>query len=178
MQNPVSPRATRIVSTQTLLLSSSKKSCQIVNGIRHLILARRAIEKDMLQGRRLYQAAQAASILMIYYYSEARWLDGWTNGGFLFRLIIPLGLLFSSSHTTMEESPRCKYSRPMQKLALLPPPNDDVEREERRALLWSAIIWDVYLGAASGLPGNLPINEIVSHCESHPYFIHTKLPSH
>ena len=131
-------------------------------GRRYMLLARHAIDDNIARGQQLYESAQATCLLMAYYYNEARWLEAWNAVGQLSRLIIPLGLL----SPPLAEKSTTNSSRHMGRTMLLPPSTDSVDREERRALLWTAVFWDVTQSQASGLPGTLPVDEIV--CISFP----------
>lgn len=106
-----------------------------------MLLALRAIDENIAQGRHLYESAQAIASLATYYYGEARWLDGWAAFGQLRRLIVPLGLHMPPNEAS-GESDGNRQSRPVGRMVLLFDAVDDVEREEGRAHLWTAVIWD------------------------------------
>lgn len=129
-------------------------------GLRYMLLALRAIDENIAQGRHLYESAQAIASLATYYYGEARWLDGWAAFGQLRRLIVPLGLHMPPNEAS-GESDGNRQSRPVGRMVLLFDAVDDVEREEGRAHLWTAVIWDATQASNSGMPGRLPVDGIV-----------------
>lgn len=73
--------------------------------------------------------------------------------GTLCRLLVPLGVMKCVNPSALA---------PPGKIALLPPPKDDVERDERYNLVWTAAILDISMESSSGLPGALNFEEIVS----------------
>jgi hypothetical protein len=124
-------------------------------GRRHAGLAKEIIERNLANGQNIYPCAQALAVLMHHFYSEARWLDGWMGAGSLARLLVPLGLTQVVPNT---DSARLRFP----KSALLNHPVDDVEKHERRNLVWCAAIMDVGLECSSGWPGALLFDEVVS----------------
>lgn len=122
-------------------------------GTRHSLFAKRVIDRNLAAGHCMYESAQALAILSFHYHSHARWVEGWVGIGMLGRIIVPLGLMNDSSIVKPGGAP---------KQSLMEPARDDIEREERRALLWTALIYDVQTSAASGWAGGIQIDEITS----------------
>lgn len=140
-------------------------------GLRYMLLTRRIVNGNIAVGRQLYPSAQALALLLTYYYNEARWFEGWIAFGELSRLLISLGI-HSPRAGLFHDAPSEKYSRPMARKMALPTTEDDIDREERRSLLWTAVIWDVGQGASSGMPGCLTVAEIVSYARRCGSMIH------
>ncbi len=125
-------------------------------GKRHAAIAKEIVERNLTKGQNLYPCAQALAVLMHHFYSEARWLDGWMAAGSLARLIVPLGLTQEEVKTKSDK----KFRFP--KATLLNPPSDDVDKHERRNLVWYTVIMDLSLECSSGWPGALVFEELVS----------------
>lgn len=122
-------------------------------GIRHSLFAKKVIDRNLAAGVRIYESAQALACLSNHYHSYARWVEGWVGIGMLNRIVVPLGL----TNDTMICGPGGDG-----KASLIGPARSDVEREERRALLWTAIIYDVQTATASGWSGGIQIDEITT----------------
>jgi hypothetical protein len=120
-------------------------------GRRHETFARRAIENSISNGEDLFPCTQALAILLHHYYCEARWLDGWVAEGILCRLLTPLGV---TNQPQLQAAPG--------KAAILSPPKDAIERQERVNIVWVAVICDLIMESSSGWPGALNFNDLVS----------------
>lgn len=122
-------------------------------GIRHSLFAKKVIDRNLAAGVRIYESAQALACLSNHYHSYARWVEGWVGIGMLNRIVVPLGL----TNDTMICGPGGDG-----KTSLIGPARSDIEREERRALLWTAIIYDVQTSTASGWSGGIQLDEITT----------------
>jgi len=124
-----------------------------------MLRARRAIDDNLNRGVNVLESAQGLAILLSFYYSRAQWFEGWLAGGALSRLLVPLGL--HHAQETVVGLGTAARAQILTRMALVPAAKDDVEREERRALVWWAVTADVAQSANSGLAGSFPIDEIV-----------------
>ncbi len=125
-------------------------------GRRHETFARRELEQSLSQSEHFYGVAQTLTILLHYYYTEGLWLDGWTACGILARVLHPLGLM----------SPTGYKHRPAGKVAVLGPPKDDIDKNERYNLVWVAAFYDVMAEGVTSWPGALNFDELVSRGSS------------
>lgn len=120
-------------------------------GRRHELFARQALETSLSRSEHFYGVAQTMAVLLHYYYAEGLWLEGWTTGALLVRMLHPLGLM----------SPTGYRPRPGGKLAVLGPPTDDIDRNERYNLVWVAAFYDVMVEGTTSWPGALNFDELV-----------------
>lgn len=85
--------------------------------------------------------------------AHVRWLDGWIIVGVMTRTAIALGLL---------DEPE-QGGETVSGVGMLPPPKNDWEREERRAVAAEIIACDLQYSASGSWPGTLPsFDEMVS----------------
>jgi hypothetical protein len=122
-------------------------------GIRHQLFAWQAINTQLNRGVRIYESAQALILLANHHHMYARWAEGWVCIGLAARLMPPLGL-------GMRERANAGTG-PAGKGPFLSPSLNGIEREERRALFWASVLYDVQISASSGWAGILQQDEIV-----------------
>lgn len=92
--------------------------------------------------------------------ADCRWLDGWIMSGKMTRIAIALGLMDEQGSNSAD---------PAEKSGLLPPPKNDWEREERRAIACEIIAADLQYSASGSWPGTLPaFDEMASVCRTGP----------
>lgn len=123
-------------------------------GIRHSLLAWNAVNRQLANGTHIYESAQACILLANHHHMYARWAEGWVAIGLAGRLMAPLGL-------SLRERPAVGPG-PAGRGPLLKPAANDVEREERRALFWAAVLYDAQISASAGWSGTIQFDEIVS----------------
>jgi hypothetical protein len=88
-------------------------------------------------------------ILSRLFIDDTRMLECWAYHGLVARMILPLGLNVRSAELSL-------------KSVMLPPPQDSVEREERRGAMWFAFYHDTVSSAASGWGSSIALDELVS----------------
>ncbi len=118
---------------------------------RHAALAKEAIDHNLAEVKNIYETAQALCILMHHHHVEGLLLEGWLTTGSLARLLNPLGITHESYSTDL---------RPAMGL-LLPPPKDDIEKHERRNLLWCAVLLDIRMESIGNWSGSISVDDIV-----------------
>lgn len=121
-------------------------------GMRHALYAERLVRDCIDRASDLYEATQATVLLAHHYHTYSKWLHAWVTTGFLNRLLVPLGLCDGNRRVVS------MLSKP----SLLGDWKDDIEREERRNLLWIAISYDVTSSAVGGWAGTIMLDEVVS----------------
>ena len=121
-------------------------------GIRHSHYAWRAINTQLGNGVHVYQCLQALVILAHHCHMYNRWFESWITLGTAGRLLAPLGL-------NVKERPGPGTGP--NKGAMVSPAVNDIDREERRALLWIMVLNDIQISACTGWGGSVQIDEIV-----------------
>jgi hypothetical protein len=119
---------------------------------RHAALGKLAIENNLAEVKNIYETAQALCIMMHHHHVEGFLLEGWLTTGCLNRLLNPLGIMHERYSTDL---------RPAMGL-LLPPPKDIIEKQERRNLLWCAVILDIRMESIGNWSGSISVDDIVS----------------
>lgn len=79
-----------------------------------------------------YPIVQCLLLLQQYCHQGAKWIQGWTVMGLGARLAIPLGLNARPHSVQAEMFPN--------RDSILPPPKDDIERQERTNLYWTMYV--------------------------------------
>ncbi|WVQ95303.1 hypothetical protein IAU59_002398 [Kwoniella sp. CBS 9459] len=104
------------------------------------------------------QAMRYEHIIMGHWgQSNARWIEGWITIGGQGRLAICLGLF---DHEPDD------FGTPALRQSILPPPKNDAEREERRAVMYFILSYDLISSASSGWPNTLPTEELTTRMPS------------
>lgn len=122
-------------------------------GIKHALFAWNAANLQLVRGMHIYESAQALMLFVNHTHMYARWVEGWVSIGIVGRLMAPLGLNMKEKSSTGPAGGG--------KPDLLPPPANGIEREERRALFWMAVLYDVQVSSSSGWAGSIQMDEVV-----------------
>lgn len=120
-------------------------------GLRHALLAWKVVIMQLNRGIHVYDSAQALVLLANHHHMYARWAEGWLCIGMAARLMPPLGL------SVKEPVNNGKGVGPF-----LRPSLNGIEREERRALFWASVLYDIQISASSGWAGIIQQDEVVS----------------
>lgn len=83
------------------------------------------------------------------------WINGWMGIATAVRASIPLGLMKNAPGPTMINVVKPGSS-------LLPPPVGDWDREERRVLMFTVLMFDINASSSSGWPNMMMTDELVS----------------
>lgn len=83
------------------------------------------------------------------------WINGWMGIATAVRAAVPLGLMKNAPGPTMINVMKPGTS-------LLPPPVGDWDREERRVLMFTILMFDVNASSSSGWPNMMMTDELVS----------------
>ena len=124
-------------------------------GIRHSLLAWQVINMQLNHGVHIYESAQSLILLANHHHMYARWAEGWLCIGLAARLMPPLGL-------SVKERANAGTG-PGGRGPFLPLSLNGIEREERRALFWASVLYDIQISASSGWAGIIQQDEVVSH---------------
>ncbi|WVQ71532.1 hypothetical protein IAR50_001071 [Cryptococcus sp. DSM 104548] len=116
-------------------------------GVRQTLFAKEAVQEGLNTGNRLFDVVRAMIILCRVFIDDTRMLECWAYGGLVARMILPLGLNVRSAELSL-------------KSVMLPPPQDALEREERRAAIWMAFYHDTIASAASGWGTSISLDEL------------------
>ncbi|WVQ86220.1 hypothetical protein IAT38_008388 [Cryptococcus sp. DSM 104549] len=116
--------------------------------------AMRGWNYNYADGKGLFDRLQAMVILGYWFQTESRWTDCWITIGCATRLCICLGLVHHNTYTPIIHS--CARS------AILAPPANDVEREERRATMYYVLCSEVTASASPGWAETLPGDEMTT----------------
>ncbi|KAL7420837.1 hypothetical protein Q5752_004790 [Cryptotrichosporon argae] len=118
---------------------------------RHAAYAELETRLAECSGRRWVEIAQAQVLLAHWCQQQARWVDGWQLIGRSSRLVAPLGIL----------SERTYRGRLL--TAVVPPPTEPWDREERRRLMTYIMIGDSIVSASSGWSNAIQLDELMAH---------------
>ncbi|ODN84683.1 hypothetical protein L202_00579 [Cryptococcus amylolentus CBS 6039] len=116
-------------------------------GARQTLFAKEAVQEGLNTGNRLFDVVRAMIILCRVFIDDTRMLECWAYGGLVARMILPLGLNVRSAELSL-------------KSVMLPPAQDALEREERRAAMWMAFYHDTIASAASGWGTSISLEEL------------------
>jgi hypothetical protein len=83
------------------------------------------------------------------------WINGWMGIATAVRAAIPLGLMKNAPGPTI-----MKVMKPGS--SLLPPPIGNWDREERRVLMFTVLLFDINASSSSGWPNMMMTDELVS----------------
>ncbi|OCF35875.1 hypothetical protein I316_02368 [Kwoniella heveanensis BCC8398] len=119
--------------------------------------AMQAMRYEHVSPRGLLDMLQSQIIMGHWGQSNARWIEGWITIGGQGRLAICLGLF---DHEPDD------FGTPALRQSILPPPKSDAEREERRAVMYFILSYDLISSASSGWPNTLPTEELTTRMPS------------
>ncbi|RXK41931.1 hypothetical protein M231_00652 [Tremella mesenterica] len=124
-------------------------------GERHSKFAFAAMAKDAHKqsGRKVMEIVQAQTLLSLYCQQNAKWVDGWTLFSVVGRATVPLGL----QHDHIDDFQESRIIT-----AVLPPPTEDWDREERRVLMAIAFAHDTLASCSSGWPAQICLDEVTT----------------
>jgi hypothetical protein len=115
--------------------------------LRQAAFGKDAVLDGLNTGHKLFDVVRAMIILARVFIDDTRMLECWTYTGLVTRMLLPLGLNVRSAELSL-------------KSAMLPPPMDALEREERRIVVWMAMYHDTISSAASGWGTSLALDEL------------------
>lgn len=92
------------------------------------------------------------------------WINGWMMIAQAVRAAIPLGLMRNDPGPMMSRVVKPGHS-------LLPPPGGDWDREERRTLMFTVLMFDINASASSGWPNMMMVDELVSFTPRFPFVV-------
>ncbi|WVN89075.1 uncharacterized protein L203_104291 [Cryptococcus depauperatus CBS 7841] len=121
---------------------------------RNAMYAMKFIKYNHVSARGLFEFAQALIILSHWTQANSRWMEGWVMTGTEIRLCVGLGL--------HQHQPSDTHAVPNIRRSILGPPENDAEREERRATIYYALCYDVTTSASSGWVGSMPYDELTA----------------
>ncbi|KAL1412647.1 hypothetical protein Q8F55_000394 [Vanrija albida] len=130
--------------------ADEEATSQACFGERHAAFARLELRPGEATGRKLLEICQAQTILITFYQQHAKWIDGWGMTGQATRFCVPLGLLQDTK------------VRGHVRNAIIPPYQEDWDREERRILMSYIFCQDFMCSATSGWPNALALDEVMS----------------
>ncbi|WVQ85870.1 hypothetical protein IAT38_008038 [Cryptococcus sp. DSM 104549] len=118
---------------------------------RNALYAKQFIKFKHINSRSMFDLLHTMLVLSQWSQSNSRWTDGWMMIGTATRLAVCLGLL--DHDTPPGHGPQIQR-------AILGPPKDDLEREERRAAMYYLLAFDATMSASSGWTSTLPVDEM------------------